>query len=114
MADEFIEQALLLESSDGTDENILNVEWVDIDIEVALDSGCCDHVMDVESEAPGYEIHESAGSNRGGCFIVGNGERITNDGQAMLNLETGGGQTSRLRSSVSSPHSRPHGSRARS
>ena len=98
MADEFVSQALLMEDPDDMGEDILNVEWVDLDIEVALDSGCCDHVMDVETEAPGYEISDSASSRRGGCFIVGNGERITNDGEAMLNLETGGGpgQTSQV------------------
>ena len=92
MADQVIDQALLMEYPEGMDDDtVMNVEWVDLDIEIALDSGACDHVMDVESDAPGYEIRDSASSRRGGCFIVGNGERVSNDGQAILNLETGGG-----------------------
>ena len=80
-----------LMAEDMEDDNITNGEWVDLDIEVALDSGACDHVMDVESDVPGYEIRDSASSRRGGCSIVGNGERVSNEGQAILNLETGGG-----------------------
>ena len=70
------------------DDVVLNAEWTDIDIEIVLDSGCSDHVMDVEQFAPGYRIVESPGSKRGGGFIVGNGERVTNDGQASLILES--------------------------
>ena len=49
--------------------------WVDTSIEITLDSGCCEHVMDIE-HAPGYVgfVTASAGSKRAQNFIVGNGE----------------------------------------
>ena len=62
-------------------------EWVDLDLEVILDSGACDHVMDAE-DAPGYAVTESAGSRRGQVFIVGDGHKIPNEGQVKLNMET--------------------------
>ena len=68
------------------DEHALHMEWVDIDIDVVLDSGCSDHVMNVELDAPGYEIRPSAASREGRGYIVGNGERVPNDGEAALNL----------------------------
>ena len=58
-----------------------------MDIELTLDSGCCDHIMDVETLAPGYPIRDSERSRRGGGFIVGNGEKLDNTGEALLNLE---------------------------
>ena len=75
-----------MEEVGGKDSELLMAEWVDVDIEVALDSGCCDHVMDTEQCAPGYEVHESEGSRRGAAFLVGNGERIPNEGEVHLNL----------------------------
>ena len=62
-------------------------QWRDVDVEVTLDSGCCNHVMDTE-DAPGYTVSESLGSRRGQNFVVGNGERVPNEGQMVLNLET--------------------------
>ena len=67
---------------------VVVVNCIDCDIEIALDSGCSDHVMDVEECAPGYQIVESPGSKRGGGFIVGNGERVLNEGQSSLLLES--------------------------
>ena len=66
-------------------------QWVDTEIELTLDSGCCEHVLDV-ADAPGYAhfISESPGSKRGQRFIVGNGERVPNDGQVRLNMECAG------------------------
>ena len=56
-------------------------EWQDREIELTLDSGCCEHVLDVV-DIPGYAnfIVESAGSRRGQHFVVGNGERVPNEG----------------------------------
>ena len=54
-------QAMIMEEIEGQPE-FLAAEWVDMDLEVALDSGCCDHVLDVEACAPGYEVFESASS----------------------------------------------------
>jgi hypothetical protein len=61
-------------------------EWVDVEFEVALDSGAQDHVCD-DTDTPGYDIEASPGSSRGACFIVGNGSRIANQGQKVLSLE---------------------------
>ena len=59
--------------------------WQDVDVEFTLDSGCCNHVLDSE-DAPGYLVQESVGSRRGQNFVVGNGERVPNEGQVHLNL----------------------------
>ena len=67
--------------------------WQDVDIEMTLDSGCCNHVLDVE-DAPGYTVQESPGSRRGQNFIVGNGDRIPNEGQVRLNMESKNGEAS--------------------
>ena len=51
--------------------------------------------------APGYEVQDSPGSRRGQNFIVGNGERVPNEGQISVNFEAdlgGGGETDQLRS----------------
>ena len=72
---------------------IQNVEWQDIEFEVALDSGCCAHVMDTEQCAPGYEVFESEGSKRGAGFLVGSGARIPNEGEVHLNLSVPGAGT---------------------
>ena len=61
-------------------------DWIDIEFEVALDSGCTDHVCDPD-DARGYVVEESAGSKRKQKFLVGNGERIPNQGQIRLNLQ---------------------------
>ena len=67
-------------------------EWQDREIELTLDSGCCEHVLDIV-DVPGYAnfIVESTGSRRGQNFVVGNGERVPNEGQVMLNMENGDG-----------------------
>ena len=78
------------DGSPGADEHAMNVQWMDIDIEVVLDSGCSDHVMNVELDAPGYSVGPSEGSRIGRGFIVGNGERVSNDGQSSVNLRAVG------------------------
>ena len=79
---------LIMESEIPEDEaTAMSVEWIDIDLEVALDSGCCDHVMDIETHCPGYDLQPSQGSMRGQGFIVGNGAKVPNAGEAVLNLE---------------------------
>ena len=62
-------------------------EWIDVEFEVALDSGCTDHVC-ADVDAPGYDLEESPGSRRGQCFIIGDGGSLPNKGQKRLNLET--------------------------
>jgi hypothetical protein len=71
------------------ESDVLGVDaWNDTEIEITLDSGCCEHVMDL-GNAPGYGafIDESAGSKRRQNFVVGNGQRVPNEGQIVLNLE---------------------------
>ena len=81
-------QIVTAEDDDGQVAMVEN--WVDTDIELTLDSGCCEHVLDI-SDAPGYGafITESTGSKRGQRFIVGNGERVPNDGEVRLNMQCG-------------------------
>jgi hypothetical protein len=79
------------ESAPLLDEQVFNVQWTDVDVEVVLDSGCSDHVMNVELDAPGYSVSPSDGSRSGRGFIVGNGERVPNDGQTTVNFRTVGG-----------------------
>ena len=42
-----------------------------------------------DTDAPGYEIRESAGSKRGQRFTVGDGGKLANQGEFDLNLEAG-------------------------
>ena len=85
-------------TTDDEANEVLVSEWEDIEIEVTLDSGCCDHVLDA-GEAPGYMITESPGSKRNQNFIVGNGSKVPNEGQVLLNLETNvGGKPSLIKS----------------
>ena len=54
--------------------------------EVALDSGCVEHVCD-DLDAPGYALETSEGSRRGANCVVGNGHKIPNRGQVNLKLD---------------------------
>ena len=53
-----------------------------------MDSGCCDHVLDL-SDTRGYACvpGPSPGSMRGRNLIVGNGERLPNRGHMLVNRE---------------------------
>ena len=79
------------DDGDYSNQVMLQETWVDTEIEITLDSGCCEHVMDV-SDAPGYSafITESSGSRRHQNFIVGNGEKVPNEGEIQLNMESHG------------------------
>ena len=66
-------EAHIMTTDDESDE--LGVDtWTDSDIEITLDSGCCEHVMDL-GDAPGYGLFlvESAGSKRRQNLVVGVG-----------------------------------------
>ena len=65
-------------------------DWEDIEFEVALDSGSIVHVCS-STDAPGYDVRESAGSKRGQKFTVGNGGKMENQGEFDLNLATSAG-----------------------
>ena len=87
-----IESALLpIVTDDGEDGYIMPVsdQWVDTEIEITLDSGCCEHVMDI-ADAPGYGtfIAECAGSKKRQNLIVGNGQKVPNQGPVILNMQT--------------------------
>lgn len=66
-------------------------EWIDKVIEVTLDPGACNHILDM-ADAPGYAnfLVESPGSRRDQQYIVGNGAEVPDEGQVTLNLEAGG------------------------
>ena len=68
---------------------MLTVCFVEVEIMVTLDSGCCEHVLDLEG-APGYQefLMPSPGSIRKQNFVVGNGQLIPNEGQVQLNMQT--------------------------
>ena len=59
-----------------------------IDLEIVLDSGAAEHVID-KADSPDYEVKESAGSRAGACFVAANGERIPNQGEVDLQLKLG-------------------------
>ena len=83
-----VEDQILLPDSDEAGPVLQVGEWIDIDLEMVLDSGACEHVMDSE-DAPWYSVLDSPGSRRGQGFVVGNGARVPNEGQVQLNLEMG-------------------------
>ena len=90
---EMTRKIMLMENDDGEfSMDVMNIEdWKDLDVEMVLDSGCCAHIMDANYDAPGYALKESEGSRQGRGFIVGNGERIPNEGEVRLNLEAPNG-----------------------
>ena len=84
-----LNRALLVYEEEGRGDDIampVQPAWNDIDIEVVLDSGCSDHVMNVELDAPGNQVRPSAASREGRSFVVGNGERVANEGGSVVNL----------------------------
>ena len=64
----------------------MNAQWTEMDIDVVLDSGCSNHVMNVELDAPWYTVEPSEGCRARRGFIVGNGARVLNEGQTKVNL----------------------------
>ena len=80
-----------VESHVMKDENpdCLSMDWIDTEIEICLDSGCCEHVMD-SGDAPDYSafLTESPGRKRQRTFIAGNSERVPKEGQLLYNMES--------------------------
>ena len=56
-----------------------DAEWVDVEFDACIDSGCVEHVCD-DVDTPGYAVEASAGSRRGSNFIVGNGGQSAEQG----------------------------------
>ena len=82
----------IIKFRDAHGNDVLPVaDWVDRVIKVTLDSGSCDHVLDV-ADAPGYASFfvESPGSRRDKQYIVGSGAEVRNAGQVTLDLEADG------------------------
>ena len=97
---EKIESSILPVTTDDDEGDILGVDsWIDSEIEFTLDSGCCEHVMDL-GDAPGYGafLTQSDGSRRKQNFIVGNGQKVPNEGQLVLNLESDGDESRKIKS----------------
>ena len=82
---------------EGESAVLSNETWEDVEFEVALDSGSQDHVCDTV-DCPGYKTEASPGSNRGQCFVVGDGNRLPNMGQSALNLQPLNDDTVQLKS----------------
>ena len=82
---------ITVEEDDCEDMILAADQWVNTTSMITLDSGCCEHVMDI-SDAPGYRafIDESAGSKRRQNFVVGNGQKVPNEGEITLNLAMDG------------------------
>jgi len=57
------------------------------DIQIVLDSGAADHVVN-SRDVPGYKPTPGAGSKAGACFMGVNGDLIPNKGEVNLELKT--------------------------
>ena len=76
----------LLEATSPAQLMVNDASWEDVEFEVALDSGCTDHVC-ADVDTPGYVLEESAASRCGGGFTIGDGGILPNQGQKRLQLE---------------------------
>ena len=68
-----IEHEVLITTLDDDGEILVGDDaWVDCDVDITLDSGCVDHIIDL-GDAPGYGafLTESAGSKRKRGYLVG-------------------------------------------
>ena len=88
-------QALITtHDDDGGEVFVGDDSWVDCHVDITLDSGCVDHIIDL-GDAPGYAafLVDSEGSKRKHGYLVGNGARVPNQGQINLMLEHNKGLT---------------------
>ena len=76
----------LLEATTPPQMMVNEAQWEDVEFEVALDSGCTDHVC-ADVGSPGYVLEESPASRCGGGFTIGDGGILPNQGQKKLHLE---------------------------
>ena len=91
LLDEVAEAACPVLTDDGGDEVLAADTWFDTVIHITLDSGCCEHVMDF-TDAPWYHAYivQSAGSKRKQNFVVGNSQKLPNEGEIHVNLSSNG------------------------
>ena len=76
----------IMEVAAGSGEVLMAGDaWADIEFEVALDSGSTDNVCH-KADAPGYVTVTSQGSRRGQNFVIGDGNKLPNEGEFVLNL----------------------------
>ena len=71
-----------------------NVEFLESNFEVALDSGAGDHVSS-GAEAPAFAVEESPGSRARQHFLGAGGHRMPNQGQMKLDLRAENGKRGR-------------------
>ena len=71
-----------------------NNEFLDVEIEIAADSGASEHVA-ADTDAPTYKVEESAGSRSGQHFVGAGGHRMANSGQMKLDMRADNGRKGR-------------------
>ena len=71
-----------------------NKDFLDVEIEIAVDSGASEHVA-ADTDAPTYQVEESAGSRSGQHFVGAGGHRMANRGQMKLNMRADKGRKGR-------------------
>ena len=71
-----------------------NNEFLDVEIEIAADSGASEHVA-ADTDAPSYKVEESIGSRSGQHFVGAGGHRMANRGQMKLNMRADNGKKGR-------------------
>lgn len=71
-----------------------NNEFLDVEIEIAADSGASEHVA-ADTDAPTYKVEESAGSRSGQHFVGAGGHRMANRGQMKLDMRADNGRKGR-------------------
>ena len=93
---EMIEGLHVLEA-EQTEADLLALTPKATIINVALDSGACDHVAN-KDDLRGLKIRETAASRAGRGYIAANGERIPNEGECEVALKdsTAGAEFSSL------------------
>ena len=81
--------ALIFEAEEYDELNM--AESGDLILEVVADSGASDHIIS-PANIPGIEVTASRASRNGGGYITASGDRIPNEGQCALQLETADGE----------------------
>ena len=84
------QDSAMVVTTDEPDAPAMSMEdFVETDIVLTLDSGCCDHIADM-ADFPGYAhmLTPSLGSERGQRFVVGNGDRVKNQGQVKVRMKS--------------------------
>ena len=79
-------EAIKMIVHDGSEcNNISDKEFIEKDLEIALDSGAVSHACSDEHTS-GYELQSTPASRAGANFVVGDGATIPNQGQKQINI----------------------------